>query len=77
MIKRKEITNDIRKFRFSADEMTQQELAERIGVSRQTIISVEKGRYVPSVELALRMAALFKVSVDDLFKLRSTIDEKT
>lgn len=49
--------------------MTQEELAERVGVSRQTVIAMEKGNYAPSVLLALKIAAVFKVSVEDLFRI--------
>lgn len=48
---------------------TQEELAEKAGVTRQTIIAIEKGNYTPSVALALKLAKIFKVSVEDLFKL--------
>ncbi|MCF7808868.1 MAG: helix-turn-helix transcriptional regulator [Candidatus Marinimicrobia bacterium] len=53
--------------------MTQQELAEAVGVSRQTIVTLEKGQYNPSVALALRMAKFFKVKVEDLFYLEEEI----
>ena len=59
----------LRRHRLLADGMTQQELARRVGVSRQTIISIERGRYRPSVELALRLAAVFSVKVEELFEL--------
>lgn len=49
--------------------ITQEELAQRVGVSRQTIVAIERGNYTPSVALALRIAGYFKVSVEDLFKL--------
>lgn len=62
-----EITNNIRKLRFFANEMTQQELAEKAGVSRQTILSVEAGKYSPSLELAFRIADAFGVSIGDVF----------
>jgi len=50
--------------------MTQEELAEAVGVTRQTIISIEKGRYAPSITLALKIASVFKVCVDDIFSIR-------
>lgn len=50
-------------------DVTQEELAEAVGVSRQTIISIEKGKYVPSVALALRLAGYFKLSVEDIFSI--------
>ena len=62
-----EITNNIRKLRFFANEMTQQELAEKAGVSRQTILSVEAGKYSPSLELAFRIADAFGVPIGEVF----------
>ena len=59
MAKKLEISNNIRKLRFFANEMTQQELAEKAGVSRQTIIAIEAGKYTPSLELAFRIADVF------------------
>ena len=67
MAKKIMITNEIRKFRFFASEMTQQQLAEKVGVSRQTIISIEAGKYSPSLELAFRIAEAFGVKIDELF----------
>lgn len=61
------ITNHIRKLRFFADEMTQQALAEKAGVSRQTIIAIEAGKYSPSLELAFRLAHVFGVSIGEVF----------
>ncbi len=49
--------------------LTQEELAEKTGVSRQTVIAIEKGNYTPSVELALKLAKVFKVPVEDIFSL--------
>jgi putative transcriptional regulator len=63
------VTNTLRRFRFEAGDMTQQELAERVGVTRQTIIAIERGNYNPSVELALRLAATLGTSVESLFVL--------
>jgi putative transcriptional regulator len=60
--------NRIRRLRFDNGEMTQQELADQIGVTRQTIIALEAGKYVPSLLLAFRLAAAFKVRVDDVFQ---------
>jgi len=65
-----EITNRVRRLRFDHEEMTQQELAERVGVTRQTIIAIEAGKYAPSLPLALRIAKAFAVSVDDIFQLK-------
>lgn len=63
------VANNIRRFRFEAGEMTQQELAGRVGVTRQTILAIERGNYNPSVELALRLARVFGTSVESLFQL--------
>ena len=68
MNKKLTITNNIRKLRFFAGEMTQLELAEKTGASRQTIISVEAGKYTPSLELAFRITRVFGVSVDEVFE---------
>jgi putative transcriptional regulator len=61
------VTNDIRIHRFSNGEMTQAELADRVGVTRQTIIAIEQGRYSPSLEMAFRIARVFGVPLDDVF----------
>ena len=67
MGKKFEVTNNIRKLRFFADEMTQQQLAEKAGVSRQTIIAIEGGKYSPSLELAFRIAHAFGLPIGDVF----------
>ena len=64
------ITNSIRKLRFERDEMTQQELAERVGVTRQTINAIELGKYSPSLDVAFRIAATFKAPIDEVFQYR-------
>ncbi|PWC06060.1 helix-turn-helix transcriptional regulator [Mycetocola zhujimingii] len=61
------VTNDIRRLRFLNGEMTQAELADRIGVTRQTIIAIEQGRYSPSLEMAFEIAGVFGVPLDDVF----------
>jgi len=61
------IKNNIRKLRFFHNEMTQQQLAKKAGVTRQTIIALEKGRYSPSLELAFRIALAFDVPLEDIF----------
>jgi putative transcriptional regulator len=61
------ITNQIRRLRFDNGEMTQQELAERVGVTRQTIIALEAGKYVPSLSLAFRLARAFGVGIEGVF----------
>ncbi len=63
------IENAIRRLRFERGEMTQQALAERVGVTRQTIIALEAGRYAPSLPLAVRIARVFGVGVEDVFKI--------
>ncbi len=62
------ISNSIRRLRFESDEMTQQELANRASVTRQTIVALEAGRYSPSLALAFRIARVFKLKVDDVFR---------
>ena len=62
-----DISNQIRRFRFERDGMTQEALARACGVTRQTIIALEAGRYAPSLELAFRIARTFGVSVEDVF----------
>ena len=69
------ISNSIRKFRFNADEMIQQELAKRVGVSRQTIVAIETGKYSPSLELAFKIASVFKTSVEQIFSYEGETDE--
>jgi len=71
-----EITNNIRKLRFFADEMTQQQLAEKAGVSRQTIIAIEGGKYSPSLELAFRIAYAFSVQIGEVFDCRVAENKK-
>jgi putative transcriptional regulator len=61
------IVNNIRKLRFNTNEMTQQELADKTGVTRQTIVAIENGKYFPSLELAFRMAHLFNTPLDQVF----------
>jgi putative transcriptional regulator len=62
-----EITNQIRRLRFENGEMTQQQLAEKAGVTRQTIIAMEAGKYTPSLALAFRIARVFGKGVEDVF----------
>jgi putative transcriptional regulator len=61
------ISNNIRQLRFFHDEMTQQELAEKVGVTRQTIIAMEQEKYSPSLELAFRIALAFGVPLEEVF----------
>lgn len=67
MANKHHITNNIRTLRFFAGEMTQHALAEKVGVSRQTIISIEAGKYSPSLELAFKIAKAFEVSITEVF----------
>ena len=69
MGKKIELTNQIRRFRFEHGEMIQQELAERAGVTRQTIIALEAGKYSPSLHLAFRIARVFGVGVEEVFQI--------
>jgi putative transcriptional regulator len=68
VVKSTKVTNSIRALRFANGEMTQAELAERIGVTRQTVIAIEQGRYSPSLEMAFQIARVFKVPLDDVFQ---------
>jgi putative transcriptional regulator len=63
-----EISNAIRRLRFEHDEMTQQQLADLIGVTRQTVNAIELGKYSPSLEVAFRIAAVFCVPLDQVFQ---------
>jgi putative transcriptional regulator len=67
MVKPTKVTNRIRVLRFAAGEMTQADLAERIGVTRQTVIAIEQGRYSPSLEMAFQIARVFGVPLDEVF----------
>ncbi|MDR1092914.1 MAG: helix-turn-helix transcriptional regulator [Clostridiales bacterium] len=68
MNKKIAIANHIRKLRFFAGEMTQLELAEKTGASRQTIVALEAGKYTPSLELAFRIADAFGVPIGEVFE---------
>lgn len=65
------INNNVRKLRFNHDEMTQQQLAEKVGVTRQTIVAIEQGKYSPSLELAFRIALVFNVPLEEVFFVES------
>jgi putative transcriptional regulator len=71
-----EIRNRIRRLRFEHGEMTQEELARRVACTRQTIILLEHGRYVPSLALALRVARVFKLPVEQIFELDEETDHR-
>jgi putative transcriptional regulator len=62
------ISNHIRNLRFHHNEMTQQQLADKAGVTRQTIVALEKGNYSPSLELAFRIARVFEKSIEEVFQ---------
>ena len=66
------VTNQIRRLRFDRGEMTQAELAERVGVTRQTIIAIEQGRYSPSLEMAFQIARAFDVPLEHAFQYPET-----
>ena len=68
MVKPTRVTNSIRSLRFTNGEMTQADLADRVGVTRQTIIAIEQGRYSPSLEMAFQIAQVFRVSLDEVFR---------
>ena len=70
------INNNIRTLRFFNDEMTQQHLAKKVGVTRQTIIALEKGKYSPSLELAFRIALVFNVSLEEVFSYEAKDETK-
>jgi putative transcriptional regulator len=66
------ITNNVRKLRFNASEMTQQELAEKVGVTRQTVIAIEGDKYSPSLDVAFRIAHAFGVPLEEVFQYESS-----
>jgi len=68
MVKPTKVTNHIRSLRFAAGEMTQADLADRVGVTRQTIIAIEQGRYSPTLEMAFRIARALGVPLDEVFQ---------
>lgn len=68
------IDNNIRTLRFHANEMTQAALAEKVGVTRQTIVAMEQGRYSPSLEVAFRVAKAFGVPLEQVFQYREEIE---
>ncbi len=68
MVRPTRVTNRIRALRFAAGEMTQADLADRLGVTRQTVIAIEQGRYSPSLEMAFKIAQVFRVPLDEVFQ---------
>jgi len=71
------VTNNIRALRFANGEMTQAELADRLGVTRQTIIAIEHGRYSPTLEMAFQIALAFGVPMEEVFRYDDTKDNGT
>jgi len=70
-MEKRQVRNNIRKLRFYNNEMTQEQLAEKVGVTRQTIIAIESSKYSPSLELAFRIALAFDVPLGDVFSYMS------
>ncbi len=73
-MEKRQVRNNIRKLRFYNGELTQEQLAEKVGVTRQTIIAIEGGKYAPSLELAFKIALAFGVALDEVFSY--TTDEE-
>ena len=67
------IHNNIRKLRFNQDEMTQQDLADKVGVTRQTIVSIENAKYYPTLELAFKLAKVFDLPIEDIFSFEGEL----
>ena len=76
MVKPTSVTNTIRTLRFTHGEMTQADLAERVDVTRQTIIAIEQGKYSPSLEMAFRIAGVFEVPLEEVFQYPKAFDHK-
>lgn len=70
------ISNNIRKFRFNLNEMTQQDLADKVGVTRQTIVAIESGKYSPTLELAFRISRIFNAPLEEVFSFNYEDDKK-
>jgi putative transcriptional regulator len=77
IMKTNELKNNIRRLRFEKGEMTQQQLADLAGVTRQTIIAMEQGKYAPSLPLAFKIARAFGVGIDQVFEYTETIPPET
>ena len=75
MANKDHITNNIRTLRFHNNEMTQQSLADECGVTRQTIVAIEKGKYFPTLELAFRIAKVFEVPLNEVFDYHPELDK--
>ncbi len=76
MVKPTSVTNNIRALRFACGEMTQAELADQVGVTRQTIIAIEQGKYSPSLEMAFQIARTLNARLDEVFQY-PTAEEKS
>ena len=74
MVRPTRVTNSIRAMRAEHGDLTQAELADRIGVTRQTVIAIEQGRYSPTLEMAFQIAHVFGVSIDDVFHYPDSAD---
>lgn len=72
-----EITNNVRELRFFHNEMTQQDLAEIVGCTRQTVNALEKGKYVPSLSLAFKIARLFGKTLEEVFQYSELLDDES
>jgi putative transcriptional regulator len=70
------INNDVRKLRFKNDEMTQKDLSLKVGVSRQTIVAIEKGQYSPTLELCFKISLVFNKPIDEIFYIDSMQSKK-
>lgn len=70
-----QVRNNIRKLRFNNGEITQEQLAEKVGVTRQTIIAIEGGKYAPSLELAFKIALAFDVPIGEVFSYETEDDK--
>ncbi|MBK8780709.1 MAG: helix-turn-helix transcriptional regulator [Anaerolineales bacterium] len=70
------VQNNVRKLRFHNNELTQEQLAKKVGVTRQTIIAIEGGKYAPSLELAFKIALVFGVPLQEVFSYELEEDEK-
>jgi len=75
-MKKLSISNDVRKLRFLNDEMTQKDLATKVGVSRQTIVAIEKGQYSPTLELCFKLSIVFNTPIDEIFKVDAVDGKK-
>ena len=74
MLERVEIKNHIRRLRFENGELTQDQLAKKVGVTRHTIMALEAGKYLPSLLLAFRIAQAFGMPLESVFEVNSTLD---